>query len=199
MSTPKDQSAGSDSGAARVHSQDMLHTMEELSGRLMRLARERRMTIATVESCTAGALAHWLSQAEGASDTLHGGFIVYTKANKTAAVGVSLELLVRHTAVSAEVAQAMARARSRDVPPILRSQSPVWPAPNRTRTAIRWVWSTSPWASVMGESRRHATNSVSAEETRSAGRQWAQPLHRPKSCSRPSGRDERSSAGSEPT
>jgi nicotinamide-nucleotide amidase len=83
--------------------------MEELSGHVMRLMRERRLTIATVESCTAGALAHLLSQAEGASDTLHGGFIVYTKANKTAAVGVCKQLLARHTAVSAEVAQAMAK------------------------------------------------------------------------------------------
>src|SRR6185436_10420213 len=39
----------------------------------------------------------------------HGGFIVYTKENKTAAVGVPKELLAAHTAVSAEVAQAMAQ------------------------------------------------------------------------------------------
>ena len=75
----------------------------------MRLARERRMTLATVESCTAGSLALLLSQAKGASDTLHGGFIVYTKANKTAAMGVPKELLAAHTAVSAEVAQALAK------------------------------------------------------------------------------------------
>ena len=53
---------------------------------IVRLARERKMTLATVESCTAGTLAHLLSQGEGASDVLHGGFIVYTKENKTAAV-----------------------------------------------------------------------------------------------------------------
>ncbi len=66
------------------------------------------MTLATVESCTAGSLAHLLSQAEGASETLHGGFVVYTKANKVAAAGVPKELLAAHTAVSAEVAEAMA-------------------------------------------------------------------------------------------
>jgi nicotinamide-nucleotide amidase len=87
----------------------MRQKIEELSGRIMRLAHERRMTLATVESCTAGSLAHLLSQAEGASDTLHGGFVVYTKENKAAAVGVSKELLAAHTAVSAEVAQAMAK------------------------------------------------------------------------------------------
>jgi nicotinamide-nucleotide amidase len=87
----------------------MPDTIKQLSGRIMRLARERGMTIATVESCTAGSLAHLLSQAEGASDTLHGGFIVYTKDNKTAALGVSKELLATHTAVGAEIAQAMAK------------------------------------------------------------------------------------------
>jgi len=83
--------------------------IKELSERIMRLARERRLTLGSVESCTAGSLAHLLSQAEGASDTLHGGFVVYTKANKTAAVGVPQELLTSHTAVSAEVASAMAK------------------------------------------------------------------------------------------
>lgn len=39
---------------------------------------------------------------------LHGGFVVYTKENKIAAVGVPQSLLSDHTAVSAEVAQAMA-------------------------------------------------------------------------------------------
>src|SRR4029453_4140413 len=86
----------------------MPETNIDFAERVMQLARERRMTIATVESCTAGSLAHLLSQAEGASDTLHGGFGVYTKENKTASVGVPPELLQAHTAVSAEVAQAMA-------------------------------------------------------------------------------------------
>ncbi len=83
---------------------------------IIELARERKMTLATVESCTAGALAHLLSQADGASDTLHGGFIVYTKKNKTAAVGVTKDLLDKHTAVSAEVAQAMATGALRRCP-----------------------------------------------------------------------------------
>jgi nicotinamide-nucleotide amidase len=74
----------------------------------MKLAADRRMTLATVESCTAGSLVYLLSQAPGASDTLHGGFVVYTKENKTKAVGVPKRLLDRHTAVSGEVAEAMA-------------------------------------------------------------------------------------------
>jgi len=87
----------------------MSEKIKDQAARVMKLAQARRTTVATVESCTAGSLAHLLSQAEGASDTLQGGFIVYTKENKTAAVGVPKELLAAHTAVSAEVAQAMAK------------------------------------------------------------------------------------------
>lgn len=71
-------------------------------------AHERNLTLVTVESCTAGALACALSRADGASQVLHGGFVVYTKANKVAAVGVPWEVLRTHTAVSVEVARAMA-------------------------------------------------------------------------------------------
>jgi nicotinamide-nucleotide amidase len=83
-------------------------SLKDRAEQISKLSQERHMTLATVESCTAGALAHLLSQAEGASESLHGGFVVYTKANKVAAVGVPKELLAAHTAVSAGVAQAMA-------------------------------------------------------------------------------------------
>ena len=86
----------------------MSHAIKDQVARVMKLAKERDMTLATVESCTAGLLAYMLSEGEAASDTLHGGFIVYTKENKTAAAGVPEALLSVHTAVSAEVAQAMA-------------------------------------------------------------------------------------------
>ncbi len=86
----------------------MADTLKQRAEHIVKLARERRMTLATVESCTAGTLANLLSQGEGASNVLHGGFIVYTKENKIASVGVPSDLLEKHTAVSAEVAQAMA-------------------------------------------------------------------------------------------
>ena len=75
--------------------------LQAASDRLVGLARQRKLTVVTVESCTAGALANVLSQAEGAAQTLQGGFVVYTKANKTAALGIPAELIARHTAVSA--------------------------------------------------------------------------------------------------
>ena len=86
----------------------MPEPLKQRAQTIVKLALARRLTLATVESCTAGSLAHLLSQAEGASNALHGGFIVYTKVNKIAAVGVPKELLAAHTPVSGEVAQAMA-------------------------------------------------------------------------------------------
>jgi nicotinamide-nucleotide amidase len=82
--------------------------LENQAQRIVKLARRRRMTLATVESCTAGSLVNLLAQAEGASEALQGGFVVYTKENKIAAVGVSPALIAQHTAISAEVAEAMA-------------------------------------------------------------------------------------------
>jgi nicotinamide-nucleotide amidase len=76
--------------------------------RTLALAKSHGCTLATVESCTAGGLATLLADAPGASDLFHGGFVVYTKVNKAAAVGVPLELIKAHTAVSREVVLAMA-------------------------------------------------------------------------------------------
>jgi PncC family amidohydrolase len=84
--------------------------------RIARLAHTAKLTLVTVESCTAGALANALSEAEGASDFLHGGFVVYTKANKVSAVGVPEELIAKYTAVSAPVAKAMAEGALRKSP-----------------------------------------------------------------------------------
>lgn len=83
---------------------DILERAEELIG----LLRSRRLTVITAESCTGGLIAAALSHAPGASDCLHGGFVVYTKENKTAALGVPRALLDQHGAVNAPVAQEMA-------------------------------------------------------------------------------------------
>jgi len=84
--------------------------LELAAEHLMRLAQQRNLTLMTVESCTAGALACALARVEGAAQTLHGGFIVYTKTNKTVALGIPADLVATHTAVSAVVARAMATA-----------------------------------------------------------------------------------------
>jgi nicotinamide-nucleotide amidase len=80
----------------------------EAATEVLALARQQRLTIVTAESCTSGLLATLLSEAPGAAEWLHGGFVTYTKQNKTVALGVPAELLAAKGAVCREVALAMA-------------------------------------------------------------------------------------------
>jgi PncC family amidohydrolase len=66
------------------------------------------MSIVTAESCTAGMIAAILSRADGAGDVLHGGFVTYTKEQKTKALGVSAQLLEEHGAVNEMVVRQLA-------------------------------------------------------------------------------------------
>jgi nicotinamide-nucleotide amidase len=79
-----------------------------IAKRVLALASERGLGIVTAESCTSGLLASALSEAPGAAELLHGGFVTYTKTNKTAALGVPDDLLRTRGAVCPEVAIAMA-------------------------------------------------------------------------------------------
>jgi nicotinamide-nucleotide amidase len=65
-------------------------------------------TIATAESCTGGLLAARLTELAGASDYVKGAAVVYSNEAKVTQAGVPAELIERHGAVSAEVAEALA-------------------------------------------------------------------------------------------
>lgn len=80
----------------------------ELAEQALAAARRRNFTIITAESCTAGKLAVLLSDAPGAAQYLHGGFVTYTKANKTKVLKVPADLLKQKGAVCSDVAVAMA-------------------------------------------------------------------------------------------
>ena len=75
---------------------------------VVRLLTARKLTIVTAESCTAGLISAVLSQAEGAGEALQGSFVVYTKANKTKALGVDAALLARAGSVNADVVRQLA-------------------------------------------------------------------------------------------
>ncbi|MDT4939718.1 MAG: nicotinamide-nucleotide amidase [Pseudonocardiales bacterium] len=75
---------------------------------------ERKLTIATAESCTAGLLVARLTERPGSSTYVLGGVATYSNESKHAFLGVPTELIESVGAVSAEVAAAMARgARAR--------------------------------------------------------------------------------------
>ena len=71
--------------------------------------RRRGLTLATMESCTGGFLAHTITQVPGSSAYFLGGVVSYTNEVKEA-WGVDPALIREHGVVSPEVAADMARA-----------------------------------------------------------------------------------------
>ena len=80
--------------------------LEQVVGRLL---RESGQTLAIAESCTAGMIGAALSRVPGCSTYFQGGVICYNNERKIDLCYVPRELLERHGAVSAEVAEALAR------------------------------------------------------------------------------------------
>ena len=80
-------------------------TMEEVVG--LRLAVSG-FTVACAVSCTGGLVAHRLTEVPGSSNYFMEGVVTYSNESKTRLLGVPAELIERHGAVSAEVAEAMA-------------------------------------------------------------------------------------------
>lgn len=87
--------------------------------RLLAELRSRSWKLATAESCTGGLIAGLFTEIAGASDVYERGFVTYSNAAKVGVLNVDFELLLRHGAVSAEVAEEMAtgarRASAADV------------------------------------------------------------------------------------
>jgi nicotinamide-nucleotide amidase len=72
------------------------------------LLRDRGATVSVAESCTGGMVGERLTSVAGSSDYFVGGFVTYTDRMKTDLLGIDPGLIAEHTAVSKEVARAMA-------------------------------------------------------------------------------------------
>ena len=84
-----------------------------LANALLDAAKRAGVTIVSAESCTAGLMCHILSDAEGAAEHFHGGFVTYTKEQKSRALGVPWSVLREQGAVCGTVARTMAEGALR--------------------------------------------------------------------------------------
>jgi len=82
---------------------------DTLENVVAKLLIDKGLTVATMESCTGGLLATTLTDVPGSSACFKGGFVPYSNEAKIA-LGVDADLIQRHGAVSAQVAEAMAQA-----------------------------------------------------------------------------------------
>ncbi|MEO5883958.1 MAG: CinA family protein [Candidatus Limnocylindrales bacterium] len=79
-----------------------------LAERVGAACRRRGVTLATAESCTAGLVAHLITEVPGSSDYFRGGLVTYADDVKVDLAGVPAPVLAAHGAVSAQAARAMA-------------------------------------------------------------------------------------------
>ena len=79
--------------------------LENVVGRLL---KQRGAILAVAESLTGGMIGQRITSIAGSSDYFAGGFLTYTNELKTKLLGVPVDMIAQHTAVSEPVALAMA-------------------------------------------------------------------------------------------
>jgi PncC family amidohydrolase len=82
--------------------------VQTLAGEVVKALSERGLTLAVAESCTGGLIGHLLTDVPGSSRVYPGGVVAYGNQPKRDLLGVSVELLAAHGAVSSDAAVAMA-------------------------------------------------------------------------------------------
>jgi nicotinamide-nucleotide amidase len=80
-------------------------SLEQIIGYWLQM---RNATVAVAESCTGGLLAERITSISGSSRYFLGGAVVYSNQLKTELAGVPADMILRHGAVSREVAAALA-------------------------------------------------------------------------------------------
>jgi len=78
------------------------------AARILDIARDAKLRIATAESCTGGMVAAALTEVAGSSDVFERGFVTYSNIAKQEMLGVARTTLERFGAVSEQVAREMA-------------------------------------------------------------------------------------------
>jgi len=81
---------------------------------LAQLLLARGWKVALAESCTGGLVSATLTELSGSSEWFERGYITYSNQAKTECLGVPVELIESHGAVSEPVAKAMAQGAQRN-------------------------------------------------------------------------------------
>ena len=76
--------------------------------KLVKMLKERNLTISCAESCTAGLVASMIGSVPGASDVFNESYVTYSNDSKVKILGVKQETLKEHGAVSHQTAKEMA-------------------------------------------------------------------------------------------
>ena len=79
-----------------------------LATRLSRRLIKGGFTVAVAESCTGGLLASTLTDISGASKWFTYGWVTYSNKSKSSELGIPIDLIDKHGAVSTTIAAAMA-------------------------------------------------------------------------------------------
>lgn len=81
---------------------------EELNEVVVRILKEKGLTIASSESCTGGLFAAAITDVAGASDVISSSYVTYSNESKIKELGVPAETIERFGVVSKDTAEAMA-------------------------------------------------------------------------------------------
>ncbi len=92
-----------------LEGEKLLHTDLSFPAYIVNTLTERKQTLSIAESCTGGLVSGRLTGVSGASKVYRGGVCTYTNAIKEQELSVPHEMLEKYSAVSAPVAEAMAR------------------------------------------------------------------------------------------
>jgi hypothetical protein len=93
-------------GEGKVVVKIMRNSLEQLIGDLL---RQKGWTLSIAESCTGGLISDRITNVSRSSDYFMGGMVNYSNESKKKHLGVPMEEIKRHGAVSSQVAEKMAR------------------------------------------------------------------------------------------
>jgi len=88
-------------------------TVQDRADKVLELACDKELMLATAESCTGGLLAALLTDVPGCSHAFERGFVVYTHEAKAQMLDIDLELIDDLGAVTKEIAIEMAHGALR--------------------------------------------------------------------------------------